>query len=146
MVYCYLSNLPPCEYNMVFSCKFILKTNNMFTLQPCHNFSIMYRYSSNLGIILLRIINSKFLYRLSFTFLFCNSNHPTSPLVLIKHVYQTTFSYYIITIREKPSITRSLMIKECMVVSVVSIQNVIQPVLRYGVHNWTRIDQNSYDE
>ena len=38
------------------------------------------------------------------------------------------------------------MIKECIGVSVVSIQNIIQPVLRYGVHNWTQIDQNSYNE
>ena len=105
----------------------------------------MYMPLSNLGIILVLIIFSEKISTLSFFIMFYNSNHLASSLVLIKLVYQTSFSYYIIMLIEVLCININLLIKEYITVPSVSIPNLIQRVLRYGVHNWPQTDHNSYN-
>ena len=108
----------------------------------------IYMFSINLGIILLRIVYSKYFCILSFIILVCNSNHFASSLVLIKRIYQAKCSYYIIKITEVLSTNHSLMIKlkirEGILVSSVKLQNINQHVLQYGLHNLWQIVHNPY--
>ena len=107
----------------------------------------MYMPLSNLGIILVLIIFSKNISMFSFFIMFYNSNHHASSLVLIKLVYQTKFSYYIIMFIEVLRMNINLLIQEYITLTVtsVSIPNLIQRVLRNGVHNWPQTDHNSYN-
>ena len=115
--------------------------DNMFTLysKPL-NMSLR-----NLGIILVPSSHSMYFSKLSFLLFFCNSNHHSSSLVLTKLIYQTSCSYCIIMLIEVLSIDRGLLIKECELVTTVSIQNLIQCILQYGAHNWPQRDHNSYN-
>ena len=115
--------------------------DNMFTLYS----KTLDMPSRNLGIILVLISHSRYFSKLSFFLFFCNSNHLSSSLVFIKLIYQTSCSYCIIMLIEVISIDRGLLIKECVLVSNVSIQNLTQCVLQYGAHNWPQRDHNTYN-
>ena len=115
--------------------------DSMFTLySKTLNMSLRY-----LGIFLLPISHYRYFSKLSFLLFSCNSNHPSSSLVLIKFTYRTSCSYCIIMLIEVPSIDRGLLIKESVLVTTVSIQNLIQCLLQYGALNWPQRNHNTYN-